>query len=225
MSLQRLSRIIITLILLGALITILAEYHSDRTLVYLYKPLTTVFIILLAWIGKEAAKCYRGRMIVGLLLSLIGDVFLLWPDRFFILGLVSFLLAHIFYISAFLVGRNLKWSPLILPYAVYGILIYSLLFPGLGNMRWPVLLYMVVILFMGWQALERWRTFPTIGLIGVAGAILFIVSDSLLAWNRFHTSFDTARIFILGTYYPAQLFLALSVHKDAKRLSKSPVSG
>lgn len=213
---NRTMRILMLLILLGAVITITAEMNRDQTLVTIYKPMTTIFILVLAWVGGRTGTPYRSRILLGLLFSLAGDIFLLWPDRFFLAGLVSFLLAHLAYITAFATGRQTRFTLSALPFALFGILFYALLLPGLGDLRWPVLIYVAVILTMGWQAVERSRGHSLLGWLAPAGAILFILSDSALAWNKFHTPFEWSRIAVLGTYYPAQMLIALTVRREAQ---------
>ncbi|RMF10876.1 MAG: lysoplasmalogenase [Candidatus Neomarinimicrobiota bacterium] len=206
---------VVFLIGIGALITILADLKGDFRLLLIYKPLTTVLILLLAWMGGPVTDRYRNLLCLGLICSLAGDIFLLWKDRFFLPGLVSFLLAHILYSLAFLTGRKVRVRGTVIPYLIYGGVIYGLLFPGLGGLRWPVLGYVLVILFMAWQALERKRWRPEVGSWAALGALLFVVSDSCLAWNRFRSPLPVAPLLVLGTYYLAQTLLALSVRREA----------
>jgi hypothetical protein len=108
------------LIPLTAAVAIYGEYQTTRRLVYIFKPLTTVLIILLAIVGdgESVQPAYRLLIIAGLILCLGGDVFLMLPERFFLPGLGSFLAGHWFYIAAFSasVGFLFSWSlvPLIL---------------------------------------------------------------------------------------------------------------
>ncbi|NOZ75693.1 MAG: lysoplasmalogenase [FCB group bacterium] len=219
---NRYVRILLLLILLGAVITIVAEMNQDQTLVYVYKPMTTIFILVLAWVGGRTAGPYRTRILLGLLFSLAGDVFLMWPDQLFLAGLVSFLIAHIAYITAFATGRQTRFTLTVLPFAIFGLLIYALLLPGLGDLRWPVLIYIAVILTMGWQAVERTRSNPLLGWLAPVGAVLFILSDATLAWNKFHTPLEWSRIVVLGTYYPAQMLIALTVRREVQLSAPDP---
>jgi uncharacterized membrane protein YhhN len=79
-------------------------------------------------------------------------------------------------------------------------------------MRVPVIIYMIAILLMAWQAAGRWIETPQIGpLLAFAGASLFVISDTVLALNRFRRPFKLARVLTMGTYYPAQMLIALSI--------------
>ena len=127
-------------------------------------------------------------------------------------GLVSFLFAHIFYVAAFALdggGRAGAWAAA--PLALYGALMLRRLWPGLGGLKAPVVVYVSAILLMAWLAASRWLAVWDGGSASAfAGALLFVASDSLLAWNRFRGEFAGARGLILATYFPAQLLIALS---------------
>ena len=207
--------IILTLLAAGsAALHIRAEYRGPRNQVYVFKPLTMVFILLLALLNaREHCTFYAYAVVAGLLCSMVGDVFLMLPSDRFVAGLISFLTAHLLYIAAFTYGSAFRcsiWS--LLPYAFYAILMFVILSPHLGAMKLPVLAYIVVILVMGWQAWERWSAVSErSALLAVFGAILFIVSDSVLAIDRFRGHFGFARALNLGTYFAAQWLIALSV--------------
>jgi uncharacterized membrane protein YhhN len=198
----------------SAVLQIWAEYHGPPLQIYIFKPLTMVFILLIAVRNaRDYRAFYAYAIIAGLLFSLAGDVFLMLPTEQFVAGLVSFLMAHLFYIAAFTHGSRLRYSiGTLLPFVLYGIVIFVVLSPSLGEMKLPVLVYIVVILVMGWQAWERWQIIgQRVALIAVIGAILFIVSDSALAFNRFREPFELARALNLSTYFAAQWFIASSV--------------
>jgi uncharacterized membrane protein YhhN len=78
-------------------------------------------------------------------------------------------------------------------------------------MRLPAFVYMLAILLMGWQAANQMlATGTTAALMALAGALLFLVSDSVLALNRFRKAVPAAQVIILSTYYAAQMLIALS---------------
>jgi uncharacterized membrane protein YhhN len=86
------------------------------------------------------------------------------------------------------------------------------LWPNLGHMKRPVVIYISVILLMAWQAANRWiETNQPGSLIALMGAYLFVASDSILAVERFKGRFRSAQVLILGTYFAAQWLIALSV--------------
>ncbi len=201
-------------IAISAAINIWCEYGGIRRGVYFFKPLTTTLIITLAvFSGEPISVSYKTLIVMGLVFSLAGDVFLMLPTDQFIAGLGSFLVAHIFYIVAFGTESEgtILWLPL-LPLVAYGIIMMAILWPYLGSTKGPVIAYMIVILMMAWLALSRWQGSDQDGveLAGI-GATLFVISDSLLAVNRFRKSFAPMRLMVLSTYFTAQTFIALSI--------------
>ena len=201
------------LIFLTAALTIWGEESGRRKLVYLFKPLTTGLIFLLAMIlTRGHFSLYTTAILLGLLFSLAGDVFLMLPGDKFLQGLLSFLLAHLFYIFAFSRGHAFGANWALLIFLAYGILIFAFLYPGLGKMKIPVAVYVLVILTMVWQAWVRFDGLQTAQAANaLAGALLFVASDSLLAIDRFRKKLPLARLWILGTYFLAQWLIAISV--------------
>lgn len=198
---------------ISATLHILAEYRGPRTRVYIFKPLTMVFIILIALRAEASSPLYKYMVIAGLLFSLLGDIFLMLPSDRFIFGLASFLVAHLCYIAAFTFdGARRPMLLTALPLLLYGLVMLRLLLPHLGKLKMPVVVYMLVILLMVWQALNRCINLGGSGsLLAFLGATLFAASDSLLALNRFRRRFASAQLLILSTYFTAQWLIAVSV--------------
>jgi uncharacterized membrane protein YhhN len=136
-------------IVVSAVLAIRAHYLGPRALwrVYLFKPLTTVLILLLAALAPTLDSRYGVAIVVGLGCSLVGDVFLMLPKDRFLPGLVSFLLAHIAYLAAF--TGALRYQAILVPlvpYVVFGGGMLLVLWPGLQRrLRIPVTLYVLVI--------------------------------------------------------------------------------
>ena len=207
-----LTYILILFVIVSAFIHIRAEYRGTRQHTYIFKPLTMVFILLIAIRGQPAPPFYKFMILIGLLFSLAGDVFLMLPSDRFVAGLVAFLIAHLFYIAAFASEiTGLIWWPLI-PFVIYGIVIYIILAPSLGKLKLPVLIYVLVILMMTWLAWERWnQTGQSGALLASIGAVLFVISDTILAIDRFRGTFKLSRALNLTTYFAAQLLIAGSI--------------
>ncbi len=195
---------------LSALLHITAAYHGPKWQYYFFKPFTMVLLLLLAWqTGLESV--YHQAIFIGLVLSVVGDVFLMWPKDRFIFGLGSFLLAHIAYSLAFwsqLDGNMVWWLPAMLVGG--GIIVFLLLLPSLGALIAPVAIYIAIIVQMTWAAGEFWLTAgSTAGLLAFIGALVFIVSDTVLAVDRFRGPFKPSTTVIMSSYYLAQsLFVA-----------------
>ena len=220
--------ILTVLAALSASLHLRAEYLGPQYQVYLFKPLTMVSIILIAACAREpVATHYKVLVIAGLIFSLAGDVFLMLPTDRFVAGLASFLVAHLLYIAAFRSSTTPGFSPwALVPFIIYGVVVFSILAPYLGQMKLPVLAYVVVILVMAWQGWERWaHTGQPGALWAFIGAALFVVSDSALAINRFRAPYGAAQALVLSTYFAAQWFIARSVDQGQALLFPLSLQG
>jgi uncharacterized membrane protein YhhN len=201
-------------VLLSAALTIWSDAERRRQLFHVSKPLTTVLVITVALIARTPVPAaYKTLILAGLLCSLLGDIALMFPEKWFKAGLVSFLAAHVFYILAFKPGPGRPISAgMLVPFIIFGLLMFRILAPSLGPLKFPVLVYMAAITVMAGLAAGRFvdggGTRP---LLAFAGAVLFLISDSVLAYDRFAKKLGPAQAIILGTYFPAQLLIALSI--------------
>ncbi len=214
MTISTTSSLLACLTLSSGLLAIRAEFRGPRGQVYLFKPLTTIFVLLIAILPDAVPDPrYRQLIVLGLVFSLAGDVFLMLPSDRFAAGLTSFLIAHLAYIAAFLPGAAGGPSAWVgAPFLVGGAILYRSLWEHLGALRLPVVGYMLAIAGMAWLAVERWLTLAdTAALLALVGALLFVISDAALALDRFRKGFDSAPAVILGTYFAAQCLIALSV--------------
>lgn len=197
-----------TIALITAIITIYVKMRENNLLQYIFKPLTMLAIILLAILNVSSPTFYQKMIIIGLIFSTIGDVFLIDPRRF-IQGLISFLLAHICLIIAFFSTPNL---PSVIFYLAYVTFFLSILWKYLDNLKIPVIVYSFALALMSWFALSRYFGLNDHkSLFAFLGSVSFVASDSLLAFNKFKSSFPFAEILILSTYFIAQWLIALSV--------------
>ncbi len=196
-----------------------AKSRNDRRQEYFLKPASTLLVIavaLLSLVSPRSWPEFTYWVTGGLVLSLAGDVALmLRTDRWFLIGLVFFLLAHVVYAVGFTMANGFHPQDAITGAAllVFGLGALAYLWPGLMSMKVPVLAYVVIILFMVNRALSAFfgTTFSTTQawLLGL-GAILFMLSDLLLAVNRFRRPFR-AEPLGLFLYFGGQLLIALSL--------------
>lgn len=199
------------------LCAIVGEERGLRGLVYVTKPTATLLLLAVAASASEAPPGYRWLVVTGLAASALGDVFLMLPRDRFVAGLASFLTAHVAYGAAFFTPPRAMADGLLLAgLLVVAAGIVAVLWPGLGSLRAPVLGYVAAIITMAWLACVRWRTGGVEGSgLAAAGALLFVVSDTLLAVDRFRRPIAHGRAFVLGTYYAAQALIAVSVTASA----------
>lgn len=186
--------------------------RKPRWIFYCSKAAPIFLMSALIFSGSPNFEQYAYWIGIGLIASAIGDLFLMHPKDKFIEGLTSFLVAHIVYSYAFFSqvdGTFTHWVPAIL-FSI-GLIVYLLLLPALGNMKLAVGVYTSAILVMAWGAIEVWlhANSPTVT-YAVMGAFTFIVSDLVLAIDRFRSSSAFSRHVIMVTYYTAQSLLTLS---------------
>jgi uncharacterized membrane protein YhhN len=155
-------------------------------------------------------------MFMGLFFSWAGDVVLEFSKNngnMFLLGLVCFLLTHIMYLTIFFItpGKNSILSNriyLLLPVIIYGVILVFYLYPDLADMRLPVMLYAIVILTMLTGAINRKEKVDRGSYyLVLTGAILFVISDSVIAVNKFSHPFASSGIVIMSTYIVAQYLI------------------
>lgn len=190
------------------------------SLAFVFKPLTTLLVIAWAFMRGAEVPVQRRRILIGLWLSLAGDVFLLWPKEGFLPGLVSFLLAHLAFIAAFSVPVRFGARPWVfVAYGVVALAILSQLWSGVPpGLRVPVAAYVVCLACMAAQAAAWWRSAPTStpARCAAIGGALFMASDSLLAINKFASPLPLSALWILSTYWLAQLCIAASLPARGK---------
>ncbi|MBP9102511.1 MAG: lysoplasmalogenase [Chitinophagaceae bacterium] len=201
------------IVLLGELIGIQLQ---NSILQFIFKPL--IIPVVIGYFDSQIndiTKGYNKWIVAALIFSWIGDVLLMFQDKkdiFFLLGLSSFLLAHVFYIIYFhqvRVKEKVKSNPwLLVIVVIYYAALISFLSPYLGDMKLPVRIYGIVISFMFMLALHMlFIKNKQAGKWMMIGALLFVLSDSLLALNKFYQSFEFASVMIILTYALAQLFI------------------
>lgn len=204
---------------LAAIADWLAVWHSWRRMGYLTKP--AAMLALLVWFGFTGQ--FNDSLLwfgIGFFFSLLGDIFLLLSHRYFIFGLVAFLLAHLAYIAAF----NQQLPQINVAFYVLGLTLVSvwlLIFGGLrsamkrsslhAKMVLPVGIYsfaITVMLFSALLTLFRPDWDRTAALLVGGGGLLFFCSDVMLAFDRFVQPFQHARFWVRITYHLGQLGLA-----------------
>jgi uncharacterized membrane protein YhhN len=191
--------------------------HS-RELHIICKPLILITLGVYYWLN---ASQHRSTLVLGaIIFSFGGDTLLMFDTSdtiFFTLGLVSFLISHIFYILAYRQHRDEQLTDglqgiqrirLAFPIILAGTGLVIVLYPVLGALRFPVMAYALVLVLMVLNALFRFgRTNSKSFWMVFGGALLFMVSDSLLAINKFLQPLPQSGLLVMITYITAQYLL------------------
>jgi len=184
------------------------------------KPLLMITLLMYFVSVTRGYPRWRVYVMAALVFSWAGDVFLISSD-WFIAGLVSFLIAHIFYIIAY--QKTGAASGGLRPFDIgkfvlYGVLLMWVIYPGLGDLLIPVLIYALVLLGMGiWAHKRRGATTTTSFKLVATGAILFAFSDGLIAVNKFAFPIPAERVLIMTIYMTAQYLIVLGLIKHTER--------
>lgn len=206
---------------------LVGEYLQDPQLDHIVKPFILIwiagyFLLHAKGIDKKVVKL----AVIGFLFSWFGDLLMMFASEFtfFVLGIASFLVTQVVYIFLFLrtidLSGNmsfLKKKPMwLIPYIAFGLIIYTLLFPQLDAvLRIAIFVYMAAILSMSAMALNRFGNGHPISFSLVfAGSLFFVLSDSLIAVNRFLVSIPYEGLLVMTTYIAAQYLIMLGLLKQ-----------
>ncbi|QBM30135.1 lysoplasmalogenase family protein [Hydrogenophaga pseudoflava] len=210
------------LMVLSAALATLAAAEGWTELHRVFKPLTMLVVIGLV---LRADVRHKGWLLAALAGSLAGDAFLMF-EGFFIAGLASFLLAHLAYIAR--LRSDAPWFAdrrALGAVGAVGLVMYALLWSGgpwsgglPPGLRAPVAAYVLVIALMVSQALGRARVHADPAAWRVAaGALCFMLSDTLLATDRFLVPLPARDLLVLATYYAAQCLMVAGLLGKAPR--------
>lgn len=201
--------------------TLIANINGFNNLHFLSKPLIVSALILFFFFTTPRQETLAKRLTVfALVFSLLGDVLLLFvfkSELFFMGGLLAFLIAHILYCLVFLKQRNSTLKPygLTILLIIYAIGLFILIKPGLGDLVIPVLAYISVILLMVVTSFLRKGNAPNNSFkLVFLGALFFMISDSILAVNKFYMPVPYSNFSIMLTYALAQLLIVLGLKKQ-----------
>ncbi len=200
----------------------MAERPGDSSAQSLSQPGSQSFAI-------HFAPQFKALLCASLLACMAGDVLLMLPGNYFLAGLAAFLVGHLFYIAMLRVDtQTVPWFPNRVALAVtllVAVCLYLVLWPGLRDpvLKAAVALYALVIALMAAQAIGRATSLRTPESLCVAlGACFFMLSDSLIAINRFVQPLPMEALWVLSTYYVAQMLIAANAWPTADRPAAAP---
>lgn len=229
--------LILLLIFLSALIIeVCANFTNNFSLQSFSKPSLMIILFFYYSINTKKLSSLKFLIFAALFFSWLGDIFLLLNKMyksFFLYGLIAFLIAHIFYIFYFWKIRkfnkieNLPNTLVFIAIATYSLALFGFIAPNVKNLVVPIGIYALVISTMLGVSLTAFDFKKhAFGKLCIAGTTLFVVSDSILAINRFVSPFEFAPILVMLTYAVAQLLIVegslrnLKATEDAEFLEK-----
>lgn len=214
-----------------ALLVLFIEILDVAEVRLFIKPLICVFLLAYLISRTRLYGSFSKLIFIGLLFSLAGDIALLFAGKsssFFLAGLGAFLVAHLFYCAAFF--RDYKYNPqasrkygniMLLVMGIFTISFYLWIRSYLSGMEIPVMAYMFVISLMAILAGYRYERVNLFSFrLIFTGAVFFIISDSLLAINKFAMPFQYAGVFIMATYMLAQYLITMGALERIVPLKK-----
>lgn len=198
------------------------------------KPLLMLLLMLYLWRSVGLQSMTSRLLAMALFFSWLGDVLLMLQpqhENLFIWGLAAFLVAHLCYMVTYhfargevaSAGKSYQISRVIM-LLVAGLALLYLLWPGLGALKLPVTAYTCVIIAMAVMAvLRRGRTTEKSFVLVYSGALLFIMSDAMLAIQKFLEPIYMGDLWVMGTYIVAQFLIVkgLIFHENAVTAAES----
>ena len=211
--------------LIFAVLEAFAVSGNIKRLEYLAKP--AVMVCLFLWLyTSRASTGLQGNVLwfgMGILLSLVGDVLLLISlERYFLPGLIAFLFVHVCYITGFRDAATdiSGWSLIWLAFIAINIsrlirrIVQAMRLNGEDKLVLPVVVYGIVISIMLYAAMstiydQRWQS--SAAFFVSLGAILFVASDTILAWMKFVSPVRNGRVWNIVLYDLGQIGLIAGV--------------
>lgn len=207
-------RIIFWIYLIISGVNLVAQIIPSEELNSYTKPL--LMPLLMFYVYRSSQGNVTGRILLlslALLLSWIGDLALMYQGdtMYFMIGIGFFLLAQVTYIIVLSKSSygKLKFDPIkVLPFVIYGIGLFQFLLPNAGDFQIPIFVYGIVIMVMVSTARLREGSSTQLSYrLAIYGSMLFVISDSLIAVNKFYMEIPLAGFMIMITYVAAQLLL------------------
>ncbi len=226
MKLQNKTKFALVIFLIVSTIDIIGVFSQHISIRNFSKPLIIPSLIVYYYFSvKKSNKIY----LLGLIFSFLGDVFLLGNgELYFMLGLGAFLVAHLFYIKIttdLIHNKSLQKTVMAaVPFVIFFTILISILKEHLGKLMLPVIIYGMIISIFGMMTTLNYSSKKSkANLYLFLGAIFFIVSDSMLAFNKFYSAKEIFGILIMTTYIVAQFLICKALIKKDSDNAKSSI--
>ncbi len=208
-------KIFTTIYFIISILEIIFGMNHFQMGMYFTKPLIMISIMIFYFHQTENQRNFQDKlMLIAFFFSMLGDSFLMFKgEKYFMFGLGSFLITHIFYIFVF--SRNRLKANLLSRISLLlfsGIMLFILQKNISNSLLIPIIIYMITITVMAISASERNTNTESYRLV-LMGAILFVLSDSLIAIDKFVIPIPFSTILIMGTYVLAQYLICVGFLK------------
>ncbi len=234
MNREKISRLALYAFYVNAIANLFAQVMKSELLDFITKPLIMNTILIYYLTGRDKKVNTLTYLMIGaIFFSWGGDIILMLQGRMegmFVFGLASFLIAHLFYITVYTkaihqvtADDSKSFIRTRIVFLVFiGLALIYMLYPNLGDMLIPVVLYTMVIISMAISAvLRKGKTIDKSFIMVYSGALLFIMSDAMIAINKFLNPLVQARLMIMATYITAQLLIVKGILAHEKSIEIS----
>jgi uncharacterized membrane protein YhhN len=203
------SKLVLWIFLVVSVLDVIGVSMHNSWLQLIFKPLIIPSLALLYYVTSTSKNRWY---LAALLFSFLGDVLLLDKSNLFLFGIAAFLITQLLYI--FIISKDLTVAPLktkltsAIPFSIFFIILIDILKPGLGDFLIPVVIYGLAISVFGTVSLLNYLLRKDQrSLTLLTGAILFIMSDSMIALHKFYEAENFYPVAIMITYVVAQYLI------------------
>ncbi|WP_299620205.1 lysoplasmalogenase [uncultured Tenacibaculum sp.] len=206
------------LFLIVACIEIYATIYNERIIELIFKPLITCVLAVLYLVSVSKPNFW---FISALFFAFWGDVLLLFPEDYFVLGLVSFLITHLIYIKMIVKYLpKIKTTTKLISLGIFLLYFSGIIYVIMDNLKElfiPVIVYGLIISTFGTVSLLNYiKNKATENLWLLIGALIFILSDSVLALYKFYSPEPILLPVIMITYITAQFYICKAIIAKAQ---------
>ncbi len=190
-----------------------ASYRGPRWQRWLFKPITLLLLLLLAW-QAPVLNVYSYLILLGLAATMVADGLLLLPEERFLYAIGAFFLSHLLYTLSFASQMTLTFFwPLPLVLIVIGAVLLAVIWSRLAEMRWAVSTYIAMTLLMVWLAGEQYFARSTdLAFSLLCGTFLLLIGNVVWLTSRYRFKFRAADAIVAACYFGGHFLIVRSLY-------------
>jgi len=190
-----------------------ASYRGPRWQRWLFKPVTLLLLLLLAW-QAPVLNVYSYLILLGLAATMVADGLLLLPEERFLYAIGAFFLSHLLYTLSFASQMTLTFFwPLPLVLIVIGAVLLAVIWSRLAEMRWAVSTYIAMTLLMVWLAGEQYFARSTdLAFSLLCGTFLLLIGNVVWLTSRYRFKFRAADAIVAACYFGGHFLIVRSLY-------------